>query len=197
MKIYFYFLLVVLLFSCSKKHSGSEYLPECGVGSEYIYTLELLSIAGKQTGQLISRVESSEEISGINYNKIVNIYSGIPGLENEIFFIRYTPEGIYRLEKSTNSKEQILYPFPLLINTTWNFKDREGYKYECTVTSNEDLYLPEKTYKNCLKITWNGKKSYNEVEGLEYLAPGIGVVKSVWKYSGVVMEMVLVKDNCK
>jgi len=204
MKLFFIFFLLVIFISCSKKSTFSEYIPNCGVGSKSTYSVEMLSLMGKQTGQCIYRIDEEKVIDEKKYIKEIGIYTGIPGVSNEVNYFRYAQEGIYKLNEEDQS-EQIIYPLPLEIGSTWTTKETKT-KINYTVEKFEDVYFPDKTFEKCLKIVYEGKPlSINgmipypsrEFNGISYLARGIGLIKNVHKESGVVIEMTLIESDCE
>jgi hypothetical protein len=183
-------LIIILLFfmpACSKPE-GQEYL---AIKNEKEYSIEgVVPLVGVVKGKMVTRTEGRETINGKEYDKTVAAYSGLPGAESSIEYSRNTPEGVFTIDgKHKNSPEYLSYPFPLSVGTTWTKQEPEG-PVQCRVESIETAQLFDKKYENCLKVSFKRQGS-EPYEGYEYLAKGIGTVKSVIKRRGLTFELVL------
>jgi hypothetical protein len=185
--------ICVILGGCAKK-KGAEYFPETSSGSRYEYSLEYQTLlGGVQKASMTTRVDGQEAIRGQQYYKLVNTFFGVPGLDQQIVFQRWTSAGIYAVDGNhKDSPEYLDTPFPVSVGSTWTSKapdHTDTYK----VLGIETVDTPHETFKDCLKVSVTGNGANGSNEGTEYLAPNIGLVKLVTVASGVRMTLTLEK----
>lgn len=185
--------MFVILIGCSKQ-KGAEYYPEATASSRYEYTLEYRTQpGGVEKASVTTRVDGQEAIRGQHYHKLVTTFFGVPGLDQRIVFVRWTPTGTYVIDGDhRDSAEYLDTPFPVSIGSTWASKapdHTDTYK----VLGIETVETPHETFKDCLKLSTNGNGANGSSEGTEYLAPNIGLVKLVTVASGVRMTLTLEK----
>jgi hypothetical protein len=186
-------LICITLSGCAEQ-KGAEYFPETSAGSRQEYSLEYQTpLGGVEKASMTTRVDGQEEIRGQQYYKLVNTFFGVPGLDQQIVFERWTPAGIYAIDG--NHKENAEYldtPFPVSIGATWTSKapdHTETYK----AAGIETVETPSATFKNCLKLLVTGTGANGSNDGTEYLAPGVGLVKLVTVANGIRMTLTLQK----
>jgi len=199
----FFLILVALgLADCSKPR-GAEYYPESRIGGRYEYVIEYqvpifaFSVGGVQKATMVSRVDGKETINGKEYFRQVNTFSGIPGLDQQVYYSRWSTEGVYGIEDANkNGPEHLDTPFPVMVGSSWTSKQStEPTRYQALGI--ETVETPEKIYKNCLKVSFapEAKNIVNEAtaRATQYLAPNIGAIKIVMTANGVPMTFTLQK----
>jgi hypothetical protein len=190
-------LLVItgLTSSCSKKEEGRDYFP---INKEEEFSLSFSAPSGATLqGKMVVRNQGEEVINGKTYTKYFAEISA-PTTDSQqspiIVYSRITPEGVYSVvDEHKDFPEFLDYPFPLKVGTTWTRVKFEG-EQKCRVESIEDVQLPDKTYEKCLKISFQQESGENPINGIEYLAKGIGNVKVVFNYkSGLNATLLLLR----
>ena len=182
-------LLYAVLISCGTSSSGG-YAPEARTGERHEFSLEFAGpFGGIGKGEIVERVEESETINGKSYHKVVSTVSGIPGLDEQVEYQRWATDGVYAISGSDTTKtEYLATAYPLAIGKEWTSKKpNESTHYK--VVGSETVEAANETFKDCLKIEYQGDKS----KGTQYLAPNLGLVKEVATASGVPMTIVLTK----
>jgi len=152
-----------------------EYFPETDVGSRYEYSMEYLApLGGVGRASMIRRVDGVETLHGKRYYKIVDTYLGIPGQDQQVFYSRWTPDGIYLIDGDRKDKpEYLAIPFPVSVGISWVANNDKSTTYHAEGL--ETIETPNETYKDCLKVSFKDAGA----EGTEYLAPNVGRVKLV------------------
>jgi len=146
-------------------------------------------VCGSLRRRSVSRIDGDEIINGKKYYKWINVYSGIPGAEAEVFYYRHTNEGN---GKYKDRPEYLDTMFPLEIGTIWTSQTPTG-DIHYRVVSLETLELIDRTYKDCLRVSYNGSYESSQLEGYFFLAKDVGVVKHVTKIQGVTLDATLEK----
>ena len=173
----------------------SDYAPLSNK-SRWTYSVEYRGpFGGVQTGKMVRRVDGKETIQGKTYYKIVTVFSGIPGIEPDVSYLRLSKDGTWKIMGKHKDKPECLVSAPSLdVGTTWTVTDPEGKRKEYRVVGKETAELFDRKYENCLKISFQGTTREifaSKMEGYEYLAPGIGCVKEVWSNGLVTIELTL------
>src|SRR5262245_25315804 len=108
-------LLLVTFYGCSGG-PNKDYFPYHD-GARWEYAVEaMVPFSGVQKGKVISRVDGEETINGKKYYKLVTVYSGIPGAEAEVLYLRKAKDGIYKIDgKYKDNPEYLLVPLPLAV----------------------------------------------------------------------------------
>ena len=185
--------LVIILLSCSHEKS-KDYFP-MSVGNKWEYTFHYGSIFGVNEGRAITRISETVKIDGKKYFKYITVFSGLPGAEPVIEYVRKTKEGIYRIKGDNMSFGEYLdTKFPLTIGKSWESYGPEGTTYY-RVEAIETVELFNESFKNCYKIALNSPEK--GLEGYSYIAPDIGEVKSYGTGEGLTLESSLVQYEIK
>jgi len=165
-------------------HDEEDYWP-MGDGKRWKYSTELCSEDNCNKGERTSLIDGQEVFGGKKYFKFVSILS--KASDQEIVYMRKAKEGIYlhAISKDKSESEALILPIPSTIGKKWNLVSHEsGLSLE--IIAKEALYLPDKKYENCLKVSLKAKYTEGELKGIEsdgfvYYAPDIGLVKSLTK----------------
>jgi len=177
-------LVIFFLTSVSAKQAGEDYFPMSD-GSRWEYSTEYCVEGKCNEGKLTSQIDGEETINGKKYFKAVTAGDGAP--EQKITYNRKAKEGVFGLSgKHKDKPEQLLIPLPITVGKTWTFQSYEPFlsTNETSVLGKETLYLHDKKYENCLKVSTKGVVEEGALQGTElevtiYYAPNIGVVKSL------------------
>ncbi len=199
-KVYVLIINIILLIFCSKKE-GEDYFP-MSKGMRWEYSVQMLvPLVGTVKGKAICRVDGIENIKGKKYFKLVFVPLEIPGAETEIEYCRKTKHGIYIIDsKYMDRPEELDIPFPTEIGSSWMEQipiEGEFKKFNCRIEGFETLTLIDKEYKNCLKIRREAEGWMEKIEIIEYYAVNVGLVKSIFKGNGAIMEINLEKYHRK
>lgn len=165
---------VFLVLSACAKQQGEEYFPKASNGALWAYVFLYDSPKGTHKGNIGVRIDGEETIHGKKYYREVTVVLGNP--EPEICYKRRAKEGIYRIDgKHKDQPEYLVTPFPLKVGDTWTVEAPDGrttYRAE----NIEPVKVPNRTYENCLKVSFQGMRGSVHCDGTYYLAPGVGEV---------------------
>jgi hypothetical protein len=186
------FFLVALAVGCSKQ-TGTDYFPSLAQGETRHYAITYRTLfGGVQEAQLIQRGEGEERIGEHTYWKEVEVATGIPGAEPEIYYYRKADDGIYKIrEKYRAGGEYLVAPLPLEPGKTWTVSEPDGSSLTYTSEFVESLPLASRTFENCMKLTISGTKLGRSIKGTVYRESSEGEVRGVLESSGTTMEYVL------
>jgi len=166
-------------------------------GMKWEYSIKILGHFGTVEGKAIKRIDGIVTLGGKKYYKATEVFSGIPGAEAETNYYRKAKDGIYVIfGKYIDRPEELDTPFPIEAKRTWNTKSsmEDGLiDINAEFEGFETLELIDKKYDNCLKINGKGRYQFMNIEISNYLVNKIGMVKSIMKINGGVVEMNLEK----
>lgn len=180
-------LITVLITSACAKREGTYYFPMSD-GARWEYTAKSCMEGNCKKGKSTNLIDGEETINGKKYYKMVTILG--QSLVQTINCNRKTKEGVYRIwGKHKDKPEQLVLPFLFTVGKTWTYQSYEPFlaTNEMRVTGKETLFLDDKKYENCFKIslasvveegTWKGV----EILGTVYYAPNVGMVKQVLRF---------------
>ncbi|NQT81043.1 MAG: hypothetical protein HQ555_11720 [Candidatus Aminicenantes bacterium] len=162
------------------------------------YSVQMMApFYGTVKGKAVKRVDKVENIKGKKYFKLVTVFSEIPGMENDVEYLRKAEDGIFYIsEKRMDSPEAIMIPFPIEVGKTWTSKypiEDELIDIKSSIVGFETLELIDKKYDNCLKILRKGRYQLMNFESIDYRVKNIGIVKGIIKMNGISMEINLDK----
>ena len=142
-----------------------------------------------------TRITGKETINGKEYWKVVSVPSGMPGSEPTTNYLRKAKDGIHVIYDSDPKKQDVLdFPLPIKIGKTWEISFPKGHAQN-TITSIETVELPNRSYKDCIKMTSVGTYDSEQFESTIYFAPNIGSIKMVryWPDADFTEEIILKK----
>jgi hypothetical protein len=153
-----------------------------------------------RAAQMIVRVSGEETINGLKYWKHVGTSVGVPGELPSVTYERLGEGGLFVISEKqdgTRSAEFLALPLPVAPGRSWTTTTSDGMTSVMKAEDIEDVDLPDKTYRNCLKIHMRTQFPGNgpSLEGWSYLAPGVGQVKRVLKLPRATMELTLVRHQ--
>ena len=172
----------VALPACTQQ-GGEDYLP-VGDGMKWEYTTETC-IEGKcRQGSVTTRYDGEEIVNGKKYLKRYSSKDG--GSEQLVSYDRKANEGLFGITAQYKDKpEQLVMPLIYKAGQTYTYTSYVPVRTttEATMVGKETLSLNGKAYENCYKFSyktayeegdWKGAQS----EGISYVAPNIGLVKT-------------------
>ena len=192
-------LITVLLASACAKQEGTYYFPMSD-GARWEYSSKTCREGNCKKGTMISLIDGEETINGKKYYKMVTVVG--EALEQTINHNRKTKEGVYRISgKHKDKPEQLVLPFPFMVGKMWTYQPYEPFlaTNEMRVAGKETLFLDDKKYENCFKISLTSVVEKGEWKGVEilgtvYYAPNIGMVKQILRFpSSATQELTLNK----
>jgi hypothetical protein len=178
----FLLVLIFVLTACTRQE-GEDYLP-VGDGMKWEYATETC-IDGKCThGSVTTRYNGEELISGRKYLKRYASKDG--GAEQLVSYDRKAKEGLFGITAQyKNTPEQLVLPLLLSAGQTHTYTSYVPVRTttEATMLGKEALSLSDKTYDNCYKFSFKtvyeeGDGKGAQSEGISYVAPNIGLVKT-------------------
>jgi len=155
-----------------------DYTPKPKSGAVSHYTIQFQAIlVGAQTGKATARVMGEETINGKTYKKTIVAFTGIAGLDQTTAYNRYDADGEYEIDgKHRDIPEYLVMPLPIAVGKAWSAMTGDGKK-NFKAESIEAVLINDKTYDACLKVTY---MMDGGVQGTDYYAPGVGLVKSIF-----------------
>ena len=147
-------------------------------------------------GSISTRLEGTETIAGMKYEKWVSVASGFP-TDPDVSFARRSHDGIFTRYPgwSEDQADTLSYPLPLEVGSEWSKVNEDLTQSECRAETIEPLYLVEETIDDALKIVCSRSGILGEAEVIEYLVPERGSVKTTIEMGGVRSEILMQK--CK
>ena len=188
-------LMTMTVLSACGNSGYSKYFPEPSVGRSQEYHISVHTPSGIQTFTGIERVEGKEKINGKTYYKTVTIYQDLPGAEPDLSYERYTNDGIYAVDTDDPQQQEYLdIPFPLEEGMSWTISDSNS-QLDVFFEGVEDVYLPDKTYQDCVKLSVTGFDDGEPISMELYFAKDVGLVRDTGTYAGMEYERILVSDE--
>jgi len=178
------FLLVFFFSSLAcNQQGGEDYLPVAD-GMKWKYTTETCIQGNCKNGSVMTRYDGEETISGKEYLKRYSSRDGAS--EQLVSYDRKTKEGLFGITAQYKDKpEQLVMPLLFTVGQTYTYKSYVPVRTTtaATMVGKETLSLNGKAYEKCYKFSyktayeegdWKGAQS----EGISYVAPNIGLVKT-------------------
>jgi hypothetical protein len=174
------------------KPKGAQYVTEPRIGSRSEYSLEYKSpYGGVQTGSMTVRVDGQETIGGKRYYKVVSTFFGVPGLDQQVGFERWSSDGVFAVDGDHRDKPEYLdTPLPIGVGTSWITQAPDS-RTTYQVVGLETVETRTKTYKDCLRVTFERNDKDGASQGTTYLCPSVGMTKLLMTASGVPMTFTL------
>jgi hypothetical protein len=176
-------LLGVHLFSGCGPKASPDYLP-MAVGATWEHRVEMTEEQpGKEkqfsSGTEVSRCVGKETIAGRQYLKAMTFHQGPSGTFEFAMWHRRAADGIYMVRVKPENPEILLLPFPPKPGLSWTNME-PGAKSVWSIEAIETVDLPERSYPDCIKLTYRayGNMGRELNKGTLWLARGIGCVKS-------------------
>lgn len=187
-------LLFMHWISLQKNPKGMNYvLVSDELQWEYIVEVQKLNIGVVQNAKMISHYDGVEVINGKQYQKFITEYVGLSGAEPHIYYKRKSNEGVFVVDEKYKDKPEFKeIIFPLEKGSEW-ISNRPTDSFRFHVESIESLFVVDRIYKDCLRISYKGSYESKLVEGFYYLAKDVGMIKEVEKYGDVSFEITLEK----
>jgi hypothetical protein len=174
--------IVFFLPACTQ-HGGEDYLP-VGDGMKWEYATETCTDGKCTQGIVTTRYAGEETIGGKKYLKRYASKDG--NAEQLVSYDRKAKEGLFGITAQDKDKpEQLVLPLIFVVGQTYTYTSYVPIRTttEATMLGKEALSLSNKTYENCYTFSfktvyeegdWKGAQS----EGISYVAPNIGLVKT-------------------
>jgi hypothetical protein len=178
-----FFLALIFTLPACAQHGEEDYLP-CADGMKWEYATETCTDGKCTQGIVTTRYAGEETIGGKKYLKRYASKDG--GAEQLVSYDRKAQEGLFGITAQYKDiPEQLVLPLLLSAGQTHTYTSYVPDRTTTVVTllGKEALSLPNKTYKNCYTFSfktvyeegdWKGAQS----EGISYVAPNIGLVKT-------------------
>jgi hypothetical protein len=185
--------LVVVATPAYAQRGGNDYFP-LAVGSQWRYRGRFSSDGSKPVPlQGAARVSGKALIQGKEYYKYVitsnfSQVSRAPGPFEDVRYYRVSRGGIFIISgKNSEGSEFLEMPLPLRAGSRWS-----SGAAEARAESAGTVKIGGRSYYDCLKVSFKAADGARSTE--YYLAPGVGVIKGIYKDSTApesVMEMTL------
>jgi hypothetical protein len=137
------------------------------------------------------RVDGQETIGGKRYYKMVFTYFGVPGLDQQVSFERWSSDGVFVIEGNHRDKPEYRdNPFPITVGTSWITQTPDS-RSTYQVVGLETVETRTNTYKDCLKVTFERNDGHGASQGTLYDCPSVGMTKLVMTAAGAPMTFTL------
>jgi len=159
-------------------------------GRKVTFDVEYVTGLGNvQHAEAIQRIDGMKKIGGVEYFRIVTVFTGVPGWEPETVYQRRAPDGVHEM-RIVNGKpaEYIYIPIPPAVGKTWTI-NAANVDAVCRIESHEPAVLPEKTYEDAWKLSCSGSRGGVYFKSYAYMVQGLGNVRLVQEAGGIRMEM--------
>jgi len=192
--IVFFIILSVFLLLGRALGEDADYMPSKGLILEYSF--DSVSPKGEMKWRVTVRTDDEVEFGGKRYLRQVHLVSQLgPGLHPSFSYLRKTKDGIYQMDGGISntpnpSLEYLVIPLPLVSGKEWSYTAGTD-TFQCKVEDVEDLYLPDRTIKDCVRISRARLVGQDPEYSEEFYAPKLGFAKRVSKIRETVYELVL------
>ena len=188
------FFLPLLLLLCGLVVARAEhdvYNP-LAVGLRWDVDVEMTAPGGQKTqGTATREITGTDKIEGFTYFIVDTSFTGLEKMKNFTMYRRKAAKGIYAINALDKIKQEYLEEaLPLSVGATWK-TTIFGQIIVSTVEANESLKIGDKTYENCMKISY--KSSDGKLSGTYWQAPDVGNVQEETNVGGLIFKFTLKK----
>jgi hypothetical protein len=178
---------------------GTRYLP-LTLGRQTRYQVTVTAPVGKpRKATATNKVVEKASLNGKSYFKVTTTITGVPFMPDTLIYYRPTADGVYQvLEGDEGSPEWLYLPAKIKIGDRWGSKTPSG-DFEFKADGVEDVKTAYGEYPQCLKLSVTIKKTLVNNTQVQWLAPGVGVVKQTDSnaFFSLISELDEVKDPKK
>ena len=188
------FFLPVLLFLCGVVVARAEqdlYNP-LAVGLRWDVDVEMIAPGGqKYQGTAVREIVGTDKIEGLTYFLVTTSFAGIEKMKEFTMYRRKSAKGIYAISALDKTKQEYLEEsLPLTVGASWKTVVF-GQVMVSTVEANESVKIGDKTYANCMKISY--QSADGKMSGTYWQAPDVGNVQEETKVDGSTYKFMLKK----
>jgi len=189
-----HFLLSLALALCGFTAARAEqdlYNP-LAVGLRWDVDVEMTAIGGKpEHGTAVREIIGTEKIDLYTYFVVTTTFTDLPKMKDFTMYRRKSVRGIYAISALDKTKQEHLEAaLPLTEGQTWKTVIN-GQVIISTVEGKETVKVDDKTYENCIKVSY--KSSGSNLTGTFYQAPDVGNVQETTTVGGITFKFTLKK----
>jgi hypothetical protein len=162
------------------------------LGLRWDVDVEMTTPGGqKYQGTAVREITGTDKIEGYTYFIISTSFTGIEKMKDFTMYRRKSAKGIFAISALDKTKQEHLEEaLPLTVGASWK-TIVFGQVIESTVEANESVKAGDKTYENCMKVSY--KSIDGNMSGTYWQAPDVGNVLEETKVAGLVYKFTLKK----
>jgi len=188
------FFLPFLLLLCGVIVARAEqdlYNP-LAVGLRWDVDVEMTTPGGQKVqGTAVREITGTDKVEGHTYFIVTTSFTGIEQMKEFTMYRRKSANGIYAFSALDKTKQEHLEEAtPLSVGATWK-TNVFGQLIVSTVEAKESLKIGDKTYDDCMKISY--KSDNGKLSGTYWQAPDVGNVQEETKVDGLTYKFTLKK----
>jgi len=188
------FLLSLALALCGFTAARAEqdlYNP-LAVGLRWDLDVEVSAVAGQPVhGTAVREVTGTEKIGPYTYFVVRTTFSAVLKMNDSTMYRRKSARGVYAIDALDKTRQEHLEAvLPLTVGQTWK-TTIGGQTFISTVESKESVKIGDKTYQDCIKVSYNS--SDGGLSGRFYQAPDVGNVQETTAVAGTLYKFTLTK----
>ena len=188
------FLLSLALALCGFTAARAEqdlYNP-LAVGLRWDVDVEMTPVGGETMhGTAVREVTGTEKIGPYTYFVVTTTFTDLPKMKDFTMYRRKSARGIYAINALDKTRQEYLEAaLPLTVGQAWK-TTIGGQTFTSTVESKESVKIDDKTYENCVKVSY--KSSNGNLSGAYYQAPDVGNVQETTTVGGKAFKFTLKK----
>jgi hypothetical protein len=188
------FLLPLLLAVCgvAAAHAEHDLYNPLAVGLRWDVDVEQITPGGQTLrGTAVREITGTDKINGYTYFIVTTSFTGLEKMKDFTMYRRKSAKGVYAISALDKDKQEHLeVALPLAVGQTWK-TFVFGQSIESTVEATEAVKIGEKTYENCMKISYlSGDR---KLSGTYWQAPDVGNVQEETRVGGSVFKFTLTK----
>jgi hypothetical protein len=188
----FFLPLLFLLCGVAVLRAERDLYNPLAVGLRWDVDVEMTALGGQVIkGTAVREITGTDKIEGYTYFIVTTSFTGLEKMKDFTMYRRKAANGIYVISGLDKTKQEHLeVALPLTVGATWKTVVF-GQVITSTVDAKEPLKIGEKTYEDCMKISY--KSADGKLSGTYWEAPDIGNVQEETKANGLTFKFTLSK----
>jgi len=162
------------------------------IGLRWDVDVEMIAPGGQVVkGTAVREITGTDKIEGYTYFIVTTSFTGLEKMKDFTMYRRKSANGIYAINALDKTKQEHLeVALPLTVGASWK-TTVFGQVITSTVEAKEPLKIGDKTYADCMKISYNSGDG--KLSGTYWQAPDVGNVQEETKANGVTFKFTLSK----
>lgn len=173
-------------------HAERDVYNPLAVGLHWDVDVEMTVPSGQKTqGTATREITGTDKFEGVTYFIVETSFTGLDKMKSFTMYRRKAAKGIYAIHALDKTKQEFLEEaLPLTVGATWK-TTVFGQVITSTVDANESVKIGDKTYENCMKISY--KSDDGKLSGTYWQAPDVGNIQEETNVDGLVFKFTLKK----
>jgi hypothetical protein len=162
------------------------------VGLRWDVDVEMTTPGGQKIqGAAVREITGTDKIEGYTYFIVTTSFTGIEKMKEFTMYRRKSSKGVFAISALDKTKQEHLEEaLPLSVGASWK-TIVSGQLIVSTVEAKESLKIGDKTYDNCMKISY--QSADGKLAGTYWQAPDVGNVQEETKVDGQIFKFTLTK----